>query len=207
MYIYIDESGDLGFKKKGASKYFMITLLITKDPKKVKRVIKKCRQRILKKKHKKFPELKASKSSPLIRKYILKELAKLDLSVLTIILNKSQVYDYLKTKREKLYNYIAGLILAEAQLEPSYENVVIDKRVKKKAVRRDFDTYIQDKIDKKRLLPIKRLRISHFNSQKREALQAMDFVSWAIFRKYEHKDTIYYDFIKEKISTEKELFK
>jgi len=37
-------------------------------------------------------------------------------------------------------------------------------------------------------------------------LQAVDFVSWAIFRKYERNDYEYYDVIKDKIVEEKLLF-
>lgn len=34
MYIYLDESGDLGFdfRKKGTSKHFIITVLLTREP-------------------------------------------------------------------------------------------------------------------------------------------------------------------------------
>ena len=37
-------------------------------------------------------------------------------------------------------------------------------------------------------------------------LQAVDFVSWAIFRKYEYGDDSYYNLIKNKIVEENPLF-
>jgi hypothetical protein len=39
-----------------------------------------------------------------------------------------------------------------------------------------------------------------------KALQVVDFVSWAIFRKYEKKDRGYYNIIKKKIVEESSLF-
>jgi len=39
-----------------------------------------------------------------------------------------------------------------------------------------------------------------------KSLQAVDFVSWAIFRKYEYGDDSYYDLIKDKIMEENPLF-
>jgi len=39
-----------------------------------------------------------------------------------------------------------------------------------------------------------------------KSLQIVDFVSWAIFRKYEHGDESYYEMIKEKIVEENGLF-
>ena len=45
--IYLDESGDLGFSEK-SSKYFVISLLITKNHKQIDNCIKRIRQRKLK---------------------------------------------------------------------------------------------------------------------------------------------------------------
>lgn len=39
-----------------------------------------------------------------------------------------------------------------------------------------------------------------------KALQAVDFVRWAIFRKYEYGDDSYYNLIKNKIVEENPLF-
>ena len=44
------------------------------------------------------------------------------------------------------------------------------------------------------------------NPAEEKALQAVDFVSWAIFRKYELKDEEYYQIIKGRIVEEKPLF-
>ena len=56
MYLYLDESGDLGFdfSKKGTSKYFVITILVCKD-KITKRALSNAVKRTLKNKinHKK----------------------------------------------------------------------------------------------------------------------------------------------------------
>jgi len=39
-----------------------------------------------------------------------------------------------------------------------------------------------------------------------KALQAVDFISWAIFRKYEYQDGSYYEIIRKKIVEENPLF-
>ncbi len=43
-------------------------------------------------------------------------------------------------------------------------------------------------------------------SHDEKGLQAVDFISWAIFRKYERGDFEYYELIKEKIVDERLLF-
>jgi len=62
------ESGDLGFNRK-SSNHIVIALLITKNPFKVERCIKRIRLRKLKKKLKELPEIKFNKSNDHIRVY------------------------------------------------------------------------------------------------------------------------------------------
>ncbi len=40
--------------------------------------------------------------------------------------------------------------------------------------------------------------VEHKNSNREGCLQVLDFISWAIFRKYESKDERFYDIIKKK---------
>jgi len=44
VIIYLDESGDLGFVL-GSSAYFVITFLVTKDKKPIKRAVQKTRRK------------------------------------------------------------------------------------------------------------------------------------------------------------------
>lgn len=53
---------------------------------------------------------------------------------------------------------------------------------------------------------VKNIKISHFDSHNEEGLQAVDFISWSIFRKYEMNDNFYYSIIQNKIETERRLF-
>ena len=69
-YIYIDESGDLG---KHGSEYFVIAAIVTDNPLKLERIVKKVRQRKLKKRIREMPELKANKSDRVVRESVLKK--------------------------------------------------------------------------------------------------------------------------------------
>lgn len=71
VYLYIDESGDLGFSGRG-SKYFVITCVKIDDDRTnvlFKRIPKEVRSRKLPKKTKKQSELKFSNSSIAIREF------------------------------------------------------------------------------------------------------------------------------------------
>lgn len=77
-HIFIDESGDLG---KFGSKYFTIAAVSVDEPKNLSRIIKKLRQRKLKKSIKKLPEIKANNSDRVIREYVLKKVGNIDCKI------------------------------------------------------------------------------------------------------------------------------
>ena len=109
-YIFLDESGDLGFKK-GSSRWFIFTIALTSDYRKLEKVIKKARKS-LGKKHRNIKELHAYNSDNITRKRVLNELIKLDdLKILCIVLNKEKVYVDLQNQKNYLYNYTANILL------------------------------------------------------------------------------------------------
>jgi hypothetical protein len=204
-YIFLDESGELGFKE-ASSKYFIITLLSCDENElyEIRRIIKKVRLKIIKKKIRKYPELKGNNSTDKIREEVLNKFNKTRSEIFVIILEKSQVFEYLKNKKNKLYNYISNLILNECSLENSNISLVVDKSKTNRSLREDFDNYIRKNIVEKN--DNCKLTIKHENSQKDSCLQVLDFVSWAIFRNYEHKDSRFIEIIKDKIVIKKEVF-
>jgi hypothetical protein len=204
-YIFLDESGELGFKDS-SSKYFVITLLICDESEiyALRRIIKKVREKLIKKKLKRYPEIKGNNSSDKIRIEVLQRFMKTNAEVFTIILEKSKVYEYLKDKKNKLYNYISNLILNECSLENDSVCLVVDKSKTNRSLREDFDNYIRNNINQKNSSC--RLIIKHENSQKEACLQVLDFISWAIFRNYEYNDSKFIEIIKDKIVIKKEVF-
>src|SRR3989344_755476 len=109
-YIFLDESGDLGFKKT-SSKWFLFTLVAIDEPRKLDKIIKKARKS-LKKKHKhRFSELHAYHCDDITRIRILKSLAEIDIFIVTTILNKKKVHVDLQNQKNYLYNFTANIIL------------------------------------------------------------------------------------------------
>lgn len=204
-YIFLDESGELGFKTT-SSQYFIITLLSCDEGElyTLRRIIRKIRQKIIKKKIKKYPELKGNNSSDKIRFNVLQKFIQTNSEIFVVILEKSKVYEYLKNKKDKLYNYISNLILNECSLEDNHVCLVVDKSKTNRSLREDFNNYIRKNLNQKNQSC--NLIIKHENSQKEGCLQVLDFVSWAIFRNYEYKDSRFINIIKDKIVIKKEVF-
>ena len=199
-YVFLDESGCQG-SKTGSSKYFIITLLVTSDKKPIENRLKKYKLKLMKKKkYKNLNEIKANNSDEKIRFDILDILVENDVEIYTIILNKEKLNDNLKDKKTKVYNYLTNLIVAECNLNGKSVHFIIDKRVKKKIIREDFNDYII------RNHPNVKFNISHFDSCNSNGLQLVDFASWSIFRYYEFGDNRFFNHINSKITLKKELF-
>lgn len=207
MYIFLDESGDLGFSEK-SSKWFLFTLVVIDDPRKLERVIKKVR-RSLKKKHKhEFSELHAYHADDITRKRLLKSLSELDISIITTILNKSKVHIDLRNQKNYLYNYTANIILdrmINKQLIDGGQHIslIVDRKDTKRHLRENFISYITEAMNSRRS---GKFKMTLAASHDEKGLQAVDFISWAIFRKYEKGDFDFYEIIKDKIIEEKLLF-
>jgi len=205
-YLFLDESGELGFKDS-STKFFIITLISCDESEiyTLKRIIRKVREKIIKKKIKKYPELKGNNSPDKVRFEILQKFVKTNSEVFVIIIDKSKVYEYLKGKKDKLYNYLANLILNECSLDGKELCLIVDKSKSNRSLREDFDNYVRKNLNEKNHLS--KLIIKHENSQNESCLQVLDFISWAIFRNYEHNDSRFIEIIKDKIVIKKELFK
>ena len=205
--IFLDESGDLGFKKS-SSKWFLFTMAITNDVRVLERVTKKV-WRSLKKKHKRLGELHASHEKDVTRKRMLKQLSEVsDLRVLCVILNKEKVYVDLQNQKNYLYNYTANILLdrlhTKEVLGPKEPiHLFVDRKDTKKRLRENFISYLTNSMKKRR---DGSFAVELHSSHENKSLQAVDFISWAIFRKYEKGDFEFYEIIKDKITDERLLF-
>jgi len=106
-YIFMDESGDLGFdkSKKRTSKTFVITFLFSESRRPIEKVIKKTFSKLPLKVKKTHPGcLHATKENNKTRTNTLNYLSKLDISVLSITLNKDKVYTKFQNEKHLLYN-------------------------------------------------------------------------------------------------------
>ena len=208
-YIFMDESGDLGFDfdKKGTSRHFVISFLFAR----LKRPVEKCVRKVhtgLRKKHKSVGVLHAYKEKPATRIRMLKCIAARDVYVVCIILNKRKVYTKLQEEKIVLYNYVTNILLdriftkklitAKGQI-----NLIASKRETNKFLNTNFTDYLEKQATSNHGIE---LIVKVKTPAEDKALQATDFISWAIFRKYEQSDIDYYNVIKSIVVEENPLF-
>lgn len=209
-YIFLDESGDLGFnlKKKKTSKNFVITCLFTSKKRPIEKVVKKTHSELKKKYKRKFGVLHAVKESPITRQRLLRRLNEKDCIVMTIYLNKRRVYTKLQEEKAVLYNYVVNILLDRIYtkkiipVQRSIE-VIASRRETNKFLNENFKNYLNNQVKNKHKVNID-IKIKSPSEEK--VLQAVDFACWAIFRRYEYGDDSYYNLIRNKIVEENPLF-
>jgi hypothetical protein len=215
-YLYLDESGDLGFDfvNKKPSKFFTITILAVRGydlDRKLAQAVKVtlrrklnpsgCQRRLVK-------ELKGTNTALDIKKYFYEKAKNIEFGIYSITLNKQKVYERLTKEKPRVYNWIARLVLDQIPFDKdSNERVcfVIDKSKSKPEIE-DFNCYIRRQLEG-RLNPKTPLDINHLKSHESHGLQAADIFCWGIFQKHERKKVDWFDvFAEEKIKFDQDYF-
>jgi hypothetical protein len=201
LYLYIDESGDLGFDflAKTPSEYFTITVLAVQGVENNRSLINAVKKTLKRKLPKEQAEMKGVKDSKEVKMYFYKQVSVIPFEIYSVTLNKRCVYDSLAKQKDRVYNFITRTVLDKIPFEDALPRIqlIIDKSKSKEEIV-EFNEYIIHHI-KGRIDPLVPLEIYHFPSNENFGLQAVDSFSWGIFRKYEKKDFEWFNVFKEKI--------
>ncbi len=209
-YIFLDESGDLGFdfSKKKTSRYFLITCLFVSKKRPIEKVVSNTHKGLKKIHKKRGGVLHCFKEKPITKERLLKQLNNKDCSVMTIYLNKEKVFTHLQNEKDILYNFVVNILLDRIYSKKLINtnekiNLIASRKDTNKFLNQNFKNYLSNQIANNHKVDIS---IEIKTPYQEKSLQAVDFVSWAIFKKYEHNDEGYYNLIKEKIAEENPLF-
>jgi hypothetical protein len=210
LYIYLDESGDLGFdfSKPKTTKHFVVTALVCQEQsvnvqfeKAVRRTLK---NKLNRKKGKRRHELKGTSTTLAVKTYFY-HLLKMDgWQLYTLVLDKQTLAPSLKTHggKHRLYNHLSRHLLEQLPLQGVSSNVrlVIDRSKNIGGVQ-DFNTHVKNHLEA--MLPLNTaFHIEHQRSEDFAGLQAVDLFCWGVFRKYELSDSQWYSRFADRITTE-----
>jgi hypothetical protein len=217
MFIYLDESGDLGFDfhKPKTTRKFVITALVCFSQmaerdftKAIHRTLKKTINRS-KNKSRWVEELKGTGTSLKVKQYFFRQVRCEDWAVYTLVLNKARVNEPLRTKsgKKKLYNFLTRLLIEKLPIRQAATNVrLIIDRSKNRDEISDFNRYVENHLQA--ILPLNTgLTIEHLTSHERAGLQAVDLFCWGIARKYERADLAWYNHFKHMLRYEDEYLR
>lgn len=202
-FLYLDESGDLGFDfvNKKPSKFFTITIVAVKGVVANRALINSVKHTLKRKLHKKanIAEIKGSKTSKEILRYFYSQCKKIEFGIYSLTLNKRRLYEHLAKDKARVYNYVARLVMDKIPLEQADTRIylIVDKSKARPEIE-EFNAYIMREL-KSRIDPKIPVDIFHYLSHENLGLQAADMFCWGIYRKYEKPDMQWFNvFWKEK---------
>jgi hypothetical protein len=202
LYLYLDESGDLGFDfaNKKPSKFFTITILTINGIDQNRKLIKAVKKTLgikLNRKNRIYYELKGATTVLSIKKYFFNQIRNIPFGLYSISVDKRKILNS-KVDQSGLYSFIAGKITQQILANESTANgieLIIDKSKNKLGIEK-FNQYmmlhLKSKIDLN--LPI---HIEHQKSTENYGIQACDLFCSGIFQNYESKKSDWLDVFKE----------
>lgn len=220
-HLFLDESGECSFSDKSAFKHFLIAIISVdgSEVEIIKKKLKRIFARIIKNGWDKNREIKASVlyhhrkfgEKPIID--ILKTLLKIkSLHINYIVVNKDKINNlsFRNAAYGIGYNYFTGVILSELIFISNFHNInlIYDLRNKETHQKRHFKEHLETKIYGMALekeISIE-MQINGLNSDQCYGLMAVDFFSWAIYRKFEFNDDKFYSLIKGRFGRIREWY-
>ncbi len=207
-YLFLDESGDLGFKH-GSTRYFMISLVLTDDRRGLEKIVKRIFRGFSKTEKKSHGGvLHAYSETPQTRKKMLTLFhAHTQSHVFVICVDKEKVSADLHNKKHTLYNFTVGTLLKRLYvggilLTDKKVCLIASRRETNKLLNENFITYLKKQTKKHNA----DMQITIRKQDEEKALQVTDIVSWAVFRKYEYQDDTYYSLLQDDIVEESMLY-
>lgn len=184
MLIFIDDSGDPGFKfDKGSSEYFVIASVIFDDELEAEKVavrIKQLRRDLG------FPddvEFKFNKSRPEVREKFLSTINGFSFRVRCLVVPKKDIYSpELRSNKNSFYSYIIKMVLKHSDGSVVSAKIRVDGSGDR-AFRKSFLTYLRKQLNQGDRKIVKNCKL--VDSKKDVLVQMADMVAGAIRRSYE----------------------
>jgi hypothetical protein len=197
MFVYLDESGDTGFKfERGSSRYFVITLLLVDDPIPMHAAIDGLRRTLG------FApgnEIKFYQSSHDTRLAFLRMLRRQNFSARVLVIDKTLMTRPHLQKRETFYSYLVKLILERDIEAISDAMIVLDESAKGKQSKQRLTTYLRKALNTDPTAP--RVRgVRYHDSRSDYLIQAADMVAGAVYARYHKGNDAYFREIRPKIA-------
>jgi len=201
-YIYLDESGDMGFdfSKSGTSNHLLITFLMLSEYRPIISLVKKVFTSLLTTtKRKNNDMLHAYYEKEITVKRMLSGLASKDIMIASLRLDKRKVL--LTSNTHELYTSMVVALINRLYADGIIGNaddikLIASRKNTSKKLNDDFSESVVNRTKKINI------EIDILKPSDDKCLQAVDFVSWAFWQKYENSDKSYSDIISDKIIKE-----
>ena len=190
-YAFIDETGNVALSRQ--NHILVVAALCSELPRDIDRIMRKAQ--------KKYGsslasgELKAKKAESKLVESVLTMLAQASIEVFAIVLDR-RILNNPPGDQEEMYRWaVARLVKKLVRRAPSIE-IVLDRRYTKEHLRYLLEKAIREEIYG---LPQQYILIRQEDSALFKELQAVDFIAWALFQKFERANEGFYEAIAPRV--------
>lgn len=183
------------------NRYFVVAVLIPSAPRSVELHIRRARRSL----HRQTPlsELKAAQSDPIVIRRLLEAIGSEPCEIYAIIVDKQGIKEQ---QAEIMYQLVVARVIADAAERHPQLYIYLDKRYTNPEQRLTLEQHIREGVAH---IPDQGVIIEQADSTAYPGLQAVDFVAWAIRRKYEGNrgwaDLIQDRIVKEELALGKKI--
>jgi hypothetical protein len=207
VYIFADEGGDLVFKPpgNGVSRYFTIGTVTMADCSVGAELLRLRRE--LAWSGSILPAFHATTDKQRVRDRVFKVLAQADFRLDATILDKRKAQDHLRADPLYFFQeawYLHAKWIAPRVVRPADELLVVASSLQINRKKKAAAYAVRDVVSQ--VSPTARSHVAFWPASNDPCLQAADYATWAIQRKYESGDTRSYDLISSKIKSEFQPF-
>lgn len=194
-YLFLDESGDLGFSfDRGSSKYFVITILASREKRQLEKLAKDIHASF-RGKGKRLNSLHAYRDNASVRRRLLRRVGLMDVRVFCLIVEKRLLPHAMHDDSVRIYRDAIKDILALVSVVDEYTCEPIILYASERETNKRHRFLLEAAIAMTGVGVVLLLE----RPEKEKALQVVDYVSWAVFRRYEYGDDEYYRLIEFRI--------
>ena len=190
LFVYLDESGDTGFRfRQGSSRYFIVTLLLVDDPIPIHTAVEELRVSLG------FVpgnEFKFNKASRDVRDSFFRMLGRQRWSARILVIDKTLMRQPPTKARANFYHFVIQLVLQNEAGVIEDATLILDESMQSKKSKQRLATYLRQELNTSQESP-KVSTIRFHASHTDHLIQATDMVSGAVYAKYHRGNAKYFD--------------
>jgi len=194
-HAFLDESGGVAVFAP-SERFLVVAILVSQSPRHLELIIKRALKRFGASSA--SAEMKAAHSAEKTIRWILGAIAAQDVAIIAVVVDKRWIVKLPKDPEDLYRQAVARAIRLCVQRWPRLE-VIVDKRYTHEYLRESLEWRIRQEIAD---IPGQVVVIHQEESVRVKALQAVDYVAWALRQKYQGEDSGYYQLISDKVMAE-----
>ncbi|MBV5331003.1 DUF3800 domain-containing protein [bacterium] len=198
-FAFIDEAGNVALSQHNHT--LVVAALCTETPQAINKLIRKTQKRYGSALA--SGELKATKADATLVDKILCELAREQIEVFSVMVER-QILERTTDDPEALYRWVTTRLIRKLAARHPRLEIVMDQRYTTPHLRYLLEKDIREGISD---LPQQYILIRQEDSVFTKELQAVDFIVWAMFQKYERGNDTFYQRIAPRIVEEELITK